>query len=139
MSSNLNICNQERQTTVSNVKVKYIRPKYRNLEEWVADTNNVYIGRAGVVFVDGVRFPKATSLWANPFKIGKDGDRDDVIRKFEEYIVKKIADETLNEELLKLKNKNLGCWCVSGTCTDCNGVLVCHGQVLKRLIESIEL
>ena len=47
-------------TTCVNVKVKYIRPFYNNLKEWMEDENNVYIGRKGVVFIDGKRFRKKT-------------------------------------------------------------------------------
>lgn len=43
--------------SVVNCKVKHIRPKYNNLEEWIKDENNVYIGRKGVVFIDEKRFP----------------------------------------------------------------------------------
>ena len=59
-------------TTVVNVKVENIRPEYQNLKEWMNDENNVYIGRGGIVFIDGERFPKQNSEWANPFKISKD-------------------------------------------------------------------
>lgn len=27
-----------------NVRVKYIRPEYENLKQWIAGPNNVYIG-----------------------------------------------------------------------------------------------
>lgn len=43
---------------VVNVKVAHIRPKYNNLKEWMEDENNEYVGRGGVVFVNGERFPK---------------------------------------------------------------------------------
>ena len=61
-------------TTVVNVKVTHIRPRFQNLREWSKDPQNVYIGRAGVVFVpnpDGTkeRFPKKSSPFANPFKV----------------------------------------------------------------------
>lgn len=65
-------------TSVSNVKVQYIRPKYKNLKEWMDDPTNEYIGRAGAVFIDGKRFPKKASIWANPFKVGKDGNSGEV-------------------------------------------------------------
>ena len=51
------------QTKVVNVKVSYIRPQYNNLKEWCEDSNNVYIGRQGVVFVDGQRYPKQASVF----------------------------------------------------------------------------
>lgn len=78
-------------TEVVNVKVKYIRPKYKNLKEWISDSsNNVYIARRGVVFIDGKRYPPKDSKWANPFKIGKNLSRAEVCAKYEDYITKKI-------------------------------------------------
>lgn len=112
-------------TTCVNVKVKYIRPFYNNLKEWMEDENNVYIGRKGVVFIDGKRFPEENSIWHNPFKINKNNSRNTVINKYKLYIVKKINDEKLLGELLKLRNKNLGCWC---------NPELCHGDVLIDLI-----
>ena len=57
--------------------------------------NNVYIGRAGIVFIDKKRFPSKASPFCNPFKIGKDGDREEVLIKFKEYIMEKIKDPQL--------------------------------------------
>ncbi len=112
---------------VVNCKVGYIRPKYENLREWMKDPEHVYIARRGVVFVEGERFPKQDSVWANPFKIGKDGNREEVIAKYETYIRDRLVKEpALKEELLKLKGKCLGCWCAPEPC---------HGDVLLKLIE----
>lgn len=47
--------------SVVNVKVAFIRPEYQNLKEWMQDNKNVYIGRKGIVFVDGKRFPNECS------------------------------------------------------------------------------
>jgi hypothetical protein len=125
--------------------VSYIRPKYSNLKEWIEDPQNVYIGRGGVVFIDGKRFPSQSSKWCNPFKIGKDGSRGQVIKKYREYLERRLDEEAgLTEELLLLKNKNLGCWCVTaetadtspGSCSE--DLLVCHGQVLVNLIHERE-
>lgn len=113
-------------TTVMNVKVNNIRPTYANLREWCSDCNNVYVGRKGVVFIDNVRFPDESSIWANPFKITKEIGREECIEQYEKYIRKKIIDENLIEELLKLKGKKLGCWCKPEKC---------HGDVLLKLIE----
>jgi hypothetical protein len=116
-------------TNVVNVKVNNIRPKYQNLKEWTDDQNNVYIGRGGIVFIDGKRFPKEDSLWANPCKIDDKNDRKKVIQLYEQYIREKIKKENLNEQLLKLKGKNLGCWCKPDAC---------HGDVLVKLIAEID-
>lgn len=123
---------------VSNVKVKYLRPRYNNLKDWMADRDNVYIGRAGVVFVDGKRFPGKQSVWANPFKIGRDGSRDKVIQKYEDYIVAKLeAEPELKEELKTFQGKNLGCWCVDSPTSSCESGMVCHGQVLIKVLKNM--
>lgn len=79
---------------VVNCKVANIRPKYQNLKEWMADPMNVYIGRAGVGFIDGVRFPPRPSPFCNPYKIGVDGTRDEVIEKYRKYILEKIESNS---------------------------------------------
>lgn len=118
-------------TIICCVKVKNIRPKYANLKEWMTDPNNVYIGRAGIVFIDGVRFPKRDSVWANPFKISNECDRDLVIQKYHAYIQAKLElDTNLVAELLVLKGKTLGCWCSPDAC---------HGDVLVELINEYDL
>lgn len=43
--------------SIINCKVEFIRPQYNNLQEWMNDENNIYIGRKGIVFINGVRFP----------------------------------------------------------------------------------
>ena len=112
--------------SVVNCKVKFIRPQYNNLKEWMEDDNNVYIGRAGVVFIDNVRFPKNASPFCNTFKVGKDGTREEVILKYKEYIVTKLKNEdSLKDELIKMKGKKLGCWCYPESC---------HGNILLELI-----
>jgi hypothetical protein len=94
--------------SIVNVKIKNIRPKYKNLKEWICDLDNVYIGRANIVFIDNQRFPRESSIWANPFKIGKDGTRDEVIKKYEKYIKKNFKkNDVMVQELLDLRGKNL--------------------------------
>jgi hypothetical protein len=114
--------------SVVNVKVQYIRPLgFVNLREWMADPNNVYVGRAGVVFIDGRRFPETASVFCNPFKIGKDGTRDEVIEKYRRFMKDKLdANSLLREKLVAMEGKNLGCWCAPEPC---------HGNVLLELIK----
>jgi hypothetical protein len=64
------------------------------------------------------------SKWANPWVIGKDGTRDEVIAKYEEWI--KTRPELMGA-LPELKDKVLGCWCKPEH--------RCHGDVLARLID----
>lgn len=70
---------------------------------------DVYIGRP--------------SKWGNPFVIGKDGSRKEVIAKYKEWI--KTQPELMNS-LHELEGKILGCWC---------SPMICHGDALIELIE----
>ena len=111
--------------SVVNVKVANIRPKFNNLKEWMDDQSNVYIGRGGVVFIDGQRFPPSNSEFANPYKIGKDGTRDEVILKYKNLIEEKIkSNPSFLQKVKNLKGKNLGCWCSPEPC---------HGDILFQI------
>ncbi len=113
-------------TQVVNVKVSSIRPEYHNLEEWCSNPNHVYIGRKGIVFIRNQRYPLSDSIWSNPYKIGKDGNREEVLVKYELYIRNKLENHPiLKEQLIQLKNKKLGCWCAPEPC---------HGDILIKMI-----
>ena len=115
-------------TTVCNVRVANIRPKYNNLKEWMKDDGNVYIGRKGIVFIDGIRFPSIDSVWANPYKVTDQCSRETALEKYRTYIVEKITSGKVN--LLALKVKQLGCWCCP---------LPCHGNVLIDLMNEYKV
>ena len=63
------------------------------------------------------------SKWGNPFTIGKDGTRSEVIEKYRIWLMK---NQNLLDCLPELKNKILGCWCKPKAC---------HGDVLVELVE----
>lgn len=83
------------------------------------DPYDIYIGRG--------------SKWGNPFT-HKDGtiaqfkvsSRKEAIEKYEEWI-KNQPD--LMDSLHELKGKTLGCWCKPQSC---------HGDVLKKLADSLD-
>ena len=114
------------QTTVVNCKVKYIRPAYRNLEHWMQDPQNLYIGRGFVVFINHRRFPPQDSEWANPFKV-KDHGREGALRLYRTYITQKVEAGLL--DLDQLRGKRLGCWC-----KEPGQQVSCHGDVLLELL-----
>ncbi|XP_069142366.1 uncharacterized protein [Argopecten irradians] len=93
----------------------------KDLEEWVKDHKNVYIGRDMTCYVKGA----VGSKWHNPFK-SKSLGRDESVRRYEEYV---RGSPTLMAQLGELKGKCLGCWCHP---------LSCHGHVLVRLLEEKE-
>lgn len=66
-----------------------------------------------------------TTKWGNPFKIPRDGDRNEVIAKYRQWITEGEGRHLL-ADLDELKGQTLGCWCKP---------LACHGDVLIELIE----
>jgi hypothetical protein len=51
------------------------------------------------------------------------------LEKYEEYIREKIINEELENQLLQLQDKNLGCWC----CPE-----EYHGDVLLKIINEYD-
>lgn len=72
---------------------------------------DVYIGRP--------------SKWGNPFEIGRDGTRAQVIARYERWL---RSHPELLAELDELAGKTLGCWCAPRAC---------HGDLLARLADEL--
>jgi len=70
---------------------------------------DVYIGRP--------------SKWGNPFKIGRDGTREEVIEKYRRFL---LNNPELMSSLHEVRGKILGCWCKP---------LPCHGDVIAELAD----
>ena len=63
-----------------------------------------------------VRVDRA-SVFGNPFVIGKDGDRSEVIAKYREYFLNRVAeDDYFRARVLELDGQNLACWCAPQDC-----------------------
>jgi hypothetical protein len=73
---------------------------------------DVYIGRP--------------SKWGNPFKLHVWTNREDVIKSYREWLLKR---PDLLAELPELRGKVLGCWCAPRAC---------HGDVLAELADSLQ-
>jgi len=69
-----------------------------------------------------VRIDRRTK-WGNPFRIGPDGTRAEVIAKYRSWIQ---TQPQLLSSLEELRGKRLGCWCAP---------LACHGHILAELAE----
>jgi hypothetical protein len=81
----------------------------------VSASAGIYIGRG--------------SGWGNPFVIGVDGDRAEVIEKYREwamYQVLAIKELDNGDWLRALRGKDLICYCAPQAC---------HGDVLLEMIE----
>jgi hypothetical protein len=71
---------------------------------------DVYIGRP--------------SIFGNPFVIGRDGDREAVIRQYRAYFLTRVATDTqFRRAVLALQGKRLGCYCKP---------LACHGDIIAE-------
>ena len=84
-------------------------PEVYNKRDYNVPEDAIYVGRP--------------SKWGNPFKVGRDGTREEVIRAFEAYARKYLAQEP--DWLDVLKGKDLVCWCAPEDC---------HADVLIRLV-----
>ena len=69
---------------------------------------DVYIGRPGP--------------FGNPFEIGRDGTRQEVVEKYAEWVL--TQPELLAIIKAELSGKVLGCWCAPN---------LCHGDILVEL------
>lgn len=78
------------------------------------EKHDIYIGRG--------------SKWGNPYAIGFDGDRDEVIRKFK-YDFEREFLKFSKKDILELKGKTLGCHCKPAAC---------HGDVLAEYLNSLD-
>jgi len=86
-------------------------PSVLNKYKAKPSSTSVYIGRP--------------SKWGNPFIIGKDGTRDDVVDKYHEWIMQRPELIALAKK--ELKGKDLICYCSPNRC---------HGDVLIEIANS---
>lgn len=86
----------------------------KNKKHYNVKPSDIYIGRG--------------SKYGNPYRIGIDGNRDDVIRKYEDHLNQMLDDGTITvEELSDMYGFNLVCFCKP---------LPCHGDILIRYIKA---
>lgn len=96
-------------TRIINLKITKVSNKDNG------DSYDVYIGRG--------------TLWGNPYQIGKEGTRDEVIAKFAYDFEKRFLKlpEKFDENIEKLRGKTLGCHCKPAAC---------HGDVIANYLNS---
>lgn len=82
---------------------------------------DIYNMRGGNFPCWAVRIDRQTK-WGNPFVIGRDGTRVEVIDKFEVWL--KAQPELVEAVRRELRGKDLLCWCHPKPC---------HGDVLMRI------
>lgn len=84
-------------------------PEVLNMKKVGMLPNAVYIGRP--------------SIYGNPYIIGKDGTRDEVIEKYRNYLMNNTY--LLEKAKKELKGKDLLCYCAPEAC---------HGDILVEIV-----
>lgn len=81
------------------------------------DKFDVYIGRG--------------TIWGNPYQIGVDGDRDEVIRKYKYDFDKGFLKpfDNIDKNISQIKGKIIACHCKP---------YACHGDIIADYINSID-
>lgn len=107
-----------------------------NIQEFLKDPNNVYIGRHNRIMCNSQMIYIHESPFSNPFKVGKDGDLKTVLTKYYQYMQEKLRnDPELRKKLVEISGKRWGCWCVNSQ--NCFENVVCHGQILGQLLKEL--
>lgn len=73
----------------------------------------------------GASISGGPSKWGNPFVIGRDGSREEVIEKYRAWLV---SQPELLHALDELRGRDLVRWCAP---------LACHGDVLIELANQV--
>jgi hypothetical protein len=74
---------------------------------------DVYIGRG--------------SIFGNPYEIGLDGTREEVIARYRKWFNFCLRDPAFKSMILQLRGKTLGCFCVPQKC---------HGEVIQEWLDA---
>ncbi len=92
---------------------------------------DAYIGRANP------RYGLKASKWANPYRLDrKHGTTTEVALERYEAHIRNSPD--LMAALPELAGLTLGCWCAGPDGLTAADPLICHGQVLLRLLDELE-
>ena len=103
-----------------------INPKYKHLVVHCKKGKyDVYVGRKNPTVPES--YDPDADKWGNPFKIERDGDRDECLAKYIDWVVKQ--DHIIQAAKKELKGKVLGCWCAPQGC---------HGYVLATIANEEE-
>lgn len=67
------------------------------------------------------------TVFGNPFYIGKNGTREEVIEKYKLWFQLQLQDAFFKAQVLKLKGKVLGCYCAPKAC---------HGHIIADYLDN---
>lgn len=93
----------------------------------VRQLNDLPVGQ-GLKSGGGYVYIGRPSIFGNPYVIGIDGNRREVLQRFAHYFLVKLKNEPqFRKEVLALRGKVLGCFCKPR---------LCHGDIIARWLAS---
>jgi len=95
-------------------------PRVLNQRTDVVSTDAIYVGRG--------------TPYGNPYRIGRDGTREQVIAKYERWL--RSQPDLVARARLVLAGKDLMCWCAPAGGVTVGAPVVCHAQILLSLVNS---
>jgi hypothetical protein len=102
-------------TDTSVVHFKSVAHLWNPVAQYFIRDDYIYIGRANPTH------SLPASKWANPWRVGEDGTREEVLRWYRN----RVMDSDLIDQVQELQGKTLVCWCAP---------LPCHGDILMELM-----
>src|SRR5438132_1229712 len=82
---------------------------------------HVYVGRVGFGM---------NGYYGTPFKLWKDGTREELLEKYKRYFYKRLNnDQEFLNKIHSLKGKILGCFCTNPA--------LCHGTVIANYLNEL--
>ncbi len=76
------------------------------------------------------------SVCGNPFVMGKDGNREEVIESFKAYFYSRLATDGIFRTIVEsYKGETLGCFCRPAD--GFTGKVLCHGQIVAGYLDGI--
>ena len=91
----------------------------------------VYSKRRGADPIpDGAVYVGRGTVWGNPWKIGEDGTRDEVVERYRAAVMADGKAPLRKRIRQELAGKDLVCWCQSPSDED---PLPCHATVLLEI------
>lgn len=88
--------------------------KILNKKTDIIPSNSLYVGRP--------------NKYGNPYKIGKDGTREEVILKYKKYLWNKLQNKDWKNQFIKdiANTEYLVCWC---------SPMACHASIIIKAYE----
>lgn len=115
------------------IKVENLRKiGYEDLEQWLGDPDNHYVGRRGRIFITDPKtkqrriFHYPDNKWKNPYKVDNMCTLEESLKSYREY----LDDSGLIKDVGELRGKNLGCFCAQNA--------RCHAKMLAELANNGE-